>query len=530
MNIQMKFMRFTDTRIGIETGRETRIEKRDNCIEEKKTIYRTRKLGRIYIVFGACLISCVINGCGATTQTASELESSVMAETSDLQQTGSLVEEETQVEIQEVINIKDNQVATSQKQENASKGENESINAVENAEEQNVTEVTNSVEIQGSEQSSNQELSEDTTEMMTETSEESTVAVDSNAWVKPTSVPKRTEPVKVKGIYVSGPVAGIEKMDELIQMVDETELNALVIDVKNDEGRVTYKMQSERVLQLEAGVRYIRDMEALVKKCKEKDIYLIARVVAFKDPYLAEKCPEYAVKLKNGGIFRDGKGLAWVNPYNREVWEYLLEISKEAANVGFDEIQFDYIRFSTDLKSDKLDFGEESLTVSKTDIITQFTEYAYEELSKLGVYVSADVYGTVIDNKIDQEIVGQDYAKMAERLDYICPMVYPSHYGNGVYGISIPDAKPYETVNAAMNAARTVIEQDKATNSVDNAYAENRAWLQSFTASWVNGHISYGPEQIRAQIEGAKDAGCEEWILWNAGIKYQKDSFLKETE
>lgn len=521
MNIQMKFTRFTDTRTGIEKG----IEKKDNCIGEKKTIYRTRKLGRTYIVFGACMIALVLNGCGATKQTVTELESSVVDETLSLQQTESLKqtsnllekEEKTLEEIEEVISIKDDQVATSQKQEN------ESIDAKE----QNAT---NDVEIQGNEQSIDQELSEDTTEIITETSEESTVTVDPNAWVKPTSVPKKTEPVKVKGIYVSGPVAGIEKMDELIQLVDETELNALVIDVKNDEGRVTYKMQSERVLQLEAGVRYIRDMEALVKKCKEKDIYLIARVVAFKDPYLAEKCPEYAVKLKNGGIFRDGKGLAWVNPYNREVWEYLLEISKEAANIGFDEIQFDYIRFSTDLKSDKLDFGEESLTVSKTDIITQFTEYAYEELSKLGVYVSADVYGTVIDNKIDQEIVGQDYAKMAERLDYICPMVYPSHYGNGVYGIAIPDAKPYETVNAAMNAAHMQIEQDKTMNPVENEYAQNRAWLQSFTATWVNGHITYGPEEIRAQIDGAKDAGCEEWILWNAGIKYQKDSFLKETE
>lgn len=492
----------------------TKIEKRDNCIGEQKTIYRAKKLGRTYMVLGACVIACTLNGCGATKQTMSEVESSVIAEAVSLQG-----EEHTKIDMDEVSNIEDGQVATSQKY-------TESMVIDENAEIQTTEEVTSMNEVQENETSTAQELTEEATEISTE----SNVVIDPNAWVKPTDVPKKTAPVKVKGLYVSGPVAGIDRMNDLIQLVDETELNALVIDVKNDEGRVTYKMESERVLQLETGVRYIRDMEALVQKCKEKNIYLIARVVAFKDPYLAEKCPEYAVKLKSGGIFRDGKGLAWVNPYNREVWDYLLEISKEAAKIGFDEIQFDYIRFSTDLKSDKLDFGEEALTVSKTDIITQFTEYAYEELSKLGVYVSADVYGTVIDNKVDQEIVGQDYAKMAERLDYICPMVYPSHYGNGVYGIPIPDAKPYETVNAAMNAAHTVIEQDKAANLVDNAYAENRAWLQSFTATWVNGHISYGPEQIRAQIDGAKDAGCEEWILWNAGIKYQKDSFLKETE
>lgn len=117
-------------------------------------------------------------------------------------------------------------------------------------------------------------------------------------------------PVKVKGIYVSGPVAGIERMDELIALVDETELNAMVIDIKNDEGRVTYKMQSQTVVEIEAGIRYIPDMEALVQKCKEKDIYLIARIVAFKDPYLAEKCPELAVKTKAGAVFKDKSGLA----------------------------------------------------------------------------------------------------------------------------------------------------------------------------------------------------------------------------
>lgn len=332
-------------------------------------------------------------------------------------------------------------------------------------------------------------------------------------------------PVKVKGIYVSGPVAGIDRMDELIALVDETELNAMVIDIKNDEGRVTYKMQSDKVVEIEAGIRYIPDIETLVQKCKEKNIYLIARIVAFKDPYLAEKCPELAVKTKTGEVFKDKSGLAWVNPYNKEVWAYLMEISKEAAKVGFDEIQFDYIRFSTDLKSEELDFGPEAENKSKTEIITEFTQYVCEELEAMNVYVSADVYGTIIDNKVDQQIVGQDYVEMASYLDYICPMVYPSHYGNGVYGIDVPDAEPYRTVNAAMNAAAkelSVLPEEER--------AINRVWIQSFTATWVNGHITYGPEQIREQIRGAFDAGYDEWILWNASIKYQRDSLLTDEE
>lgn len=337
-------------------------------------------------------------------------------------------------------------------------------------------------------------------------------------------VPER-EPVKVKGIYVSGPIAGHSKMEDLIALVDETELNAMVIDIKNDDGRITYKMQSETVLEIDAGVRYIQDIDALVKKCKEKNIYLIARIVAFRDPYLAEMKPELAVKNASGGIFRDKSGLAWVNPYKKEVWDYLLEVAEEAARVGFDEIQFDYIRFSTDLKAGEMDFGPEAEGISKIEIITQFTEYAYETLTPLGVFVAADVFGTVIDNETDQKIVGQDYAKMAEHLDYICPMVYPSHYVNGAYGIPVPDANPYQTIyeasDASVKALQAVPEENRA---------KVRVWLQSFTAKWVPGYISYGPEQIRAQIKGAYDAGYEEWILWNAAVNYQRNSLLTDEE
>lgn len=335
----------------------------------------------------------------------------------------------------------------------------------------------------------------------------------------------RPEPVKVKGIYVSGPVAGIAKMDELIDLVDRTELNAMVIDVKNDEGKVTYKMQSDQVQELETSIRYIPDIRSLVEKCKEKDIYLIARIVAFRDPYLAEKKPEWAVHDGDGEIFRDKDGMAWVNPYKREVWDYLVEVASQAAADGFDEVQFDYIRFSTDIKEEEVDYGPEAQKTDKIEIITEFTKYLYEKLSPCGVYVAADVFGTVIDNESDQKIVGQDYVRMAENLDYICPMVYPSHYHSGAYGIAVPDAAPYATINAA---AASSTRQFQTVSGQDCAHV--RLWLQSFTASWVPGHISYGPEQIREQIKGAYDAGYEEWILWNAAVNYQPDSLLTPEE
>ncbi len=331
--------------------------------------------------------------------------------------------------------------------------------------------------------------------------------------------------VKVKGIYVSGPVAGISKMNNLISLVEETELNAMVIDIKNDEGSITYKMDSPLANEVGAQIGYIRDIDELVARCKEKNIYLIARIVAFKDPKLAEAKPDLAIKLKTGGVYRDNKGLAWVNPYKKEVWEYLREIAIEAANKGFDEIQFDYIRFSTDVSSSAVDYGEEAAQKSKTDIITEFTKYICEELEPYKFFVAADVYGTVIDSKVDQNIVGQDYVQMSSYLDYICPMVYPSHYANGVYGIPIPDAEPYKTVNRAMDSANRELEV-----LGEGHKAIGRVWIQSFTASWVKGHISYGPKQIRDQIKGAFDAGYDEWILWNAAINYQRDSLKTEEE
>ena len=318
---------------------------------------------------------------------------------------------------------------------------------------------------------------------------------------------------------MTGPIAGTEKMDELIALVEETELNTMVIDIKNDEGAVTYKMQSDMVLEIESGVRYIRDIDALVEKLHEKDIYLIARIVAFKDPYLAEKKPELSLKTKSGEIFRDKNKEAWVNPYKKEVWDYLMEIGTQAAEAGFDEIQFDYIRFSTDVNADDIDYGEEAATKTKEEAITEFTEYAYETLHPLGVVVSADVFGTIIDNESDREIVGQNYRDMAAHLDYICPMVYPSHYSNGVYNIEVPDKAPYDTVYQAMNISKEKLETDEQIAGV-------RVWIQDFTATWLRDYISYGDEEVRAQIQAVYDAGYEEWILWNAKMNYTKEALL----
>lgn len=329
----------------------------------------------------------------------------------------------------------------------------------------------------------------------------------------------RHAPVKVKGIYISAYVAGTKAMmDEIIRQIDETEINAVVIDVKDDNGRITFPMDTPMVNEIDAVKKFIPDIEGLVKTLKEHNIYTIARVVAFRDPYLPEKKPELALKLGDGSIYRDSKGLAWVNPYKQEIWDYLVEVGIGAHAAGFDEVQFDYIRFSTEKGINRVVYDEEDMKGrSRTDIITEFIDYAHEKLEEEGVYVAADVFGAIIESGVDSDSVGQSYGDMANHLDYICPMIYPSHYGDGNFGIAHPDMEPYNTILAALKGSREVLDSHK---EEERSQAKVRPWLQDFTASYLDHHIHYGDEEIRQQIQAVYDAGYDEWMLWSAACRY----------
>ncbi|NLK22177.1 MAG: putative glycoside hydrolase [Epulopiscium sp.] len=333
------------------------------------------------------------------------------------------------------------------------------------------------------------------------------------------------EPKKLRAIYVTGWKAGVPKyIDELIEVANATEINAMVIDVKSDDGWITFDADVPVAKGIGATSKVgIRDIHGLMDKLRENNIYPIARIVAFKDPYLAEKRPDFAIKNQDGSIFR-AKGIAWVNPYNKDVWEYVLDISKEAAKVGFKEIQFDYIRFDTSSGMKSVDLGPLAEEKTKTEIITEFTQYAMEELKPYGVFVSADVFGTIITSKIDADIVGQDYVEMARHLDYICPMVYPSHYADGSLGIKYPDLQPYDMILAAMNASNEKL----AVIPEGEHKAIVRPWLQDFTASWIKHYQPYGPKQLREQIQGTYDAGLDEWILWSPSNRYSIGGLLPE--
>lgn len=362
------------------------------------------------------------------------------------------------------------------------------------------------------------------TDRTEEESEQITEEDDLKANMEASAVPGK-KPVKVKGIYISGYMAGSEGFQDILDKIEGTEVNTVVIDVKNDDGRITFAMDhAATVNEIGASEKYIRDINSLMTQLKARGLYTIARVVAFRDPYLAEKKPEWSLKNKDGSLHRDNKGLAWVNPYRTEVWDYLVEVGSEASRVGFDEIQFDYIRFATDSTMKQVVFDEaDTRGRSKTDIITEFIEYAYDKLSDRDVFVSADVFGTIIGSRVDAEAVGQVYSEMACHLDYICPMIYPSHYGDGNFGIEHPDTEPYRTILAALEMSRQDLE---ASREDGKNQAVVRPWLQDFTASYLDNYISYGPKEIRDQIQAVYDAGYDEWILWSASNRYTWDGLL----
>ncbi len=332
------------------------------------------------------------------------------------------------------------------------------------------------------------------------------------------------KPQIARGIYVPSSVAGSNELTDLMRLADSTEINAMVIDVKNDDGKISYAMEYDMAKTIGAVTSTISDMEGLVKALKEKNIYLIARIVAFKDPLLAEKRPDLAIKNQNGTIFRDKNGQGWVNPYNKKVWNYLIGISSQAAAIGFDEIQFDYIRFSTDKMIQDADLGESAEYKSKENIITEFTKYAYHCLKPLGVNVSADVYGTIIASSVDAGIVGQNYVEMSKYLDYICPMIYPSHFAEGNFGVKYPDLEPFQIISKVLSiSAKKLKEIPEGEHR-----AIVRPWLQDFTASWIEPHLDYGAKEIREQIEAVYSVGYDEWLLWNSGCDYTANGLLEE--
>ncbi|SNS38173.1 hypothetical protein SAMN05446037_10093 [Anaerovirgula multivorans] len=331
---------------------------------------------------------------------------------------------------------------------------------------------------------------------------------------------------KVKGIYMTGHSLGYkERFEKTVELTNQSIINAWVVDVKDDYGTITYKSSIPMVKEVGADdIVKVRDFHLIMEVLRENDIYPIARIVSFKDKQAAIARPDLAIKTNTGAVWRDRKGDAWLNPYNRETWDYLVDIAKEAAEKGFKDIQFDYVRFPTDGNRAMIDYGEAGDKETKADAIAAFIEYAREELKNHGVYVSADIFGLVTTVSDDMGL-GQHLETIAPAADILLPMVYPSHYALGTYGIPIPDKDPYKIVYTSMNTARERVEALET----DKPKAILRPWLQDFTASYLGAgyYKRYGSEEVRAQIKATYDAGLEEWVLWNAGNSYTWEALIK---
>lgn len=317
-------------------------------------------------------------------------------------------------------------------------------------------------------------------------------------------------------------MADINKLEKILGMCESTEINALVIDIKNDHGLVAWDSDIPYVDEIGSNwTTVIKDPENLMAYLKEKEIYTIARIVAFKDPYFPTVREEHAIQLKEGGVYRDKRGVAWVNPFDETVWKYVVAVSQEAALRGFDEIQYDYVRFPEGAAyyNPITDFPGRNGR-DKDQGIEDFLKFARKELEPYPVHLSADVFGVITrswDDKPDD--IGQTWRLMANQVEYICPMIYPSHYGPNLYGFPVPDQHPYEVVRYALLEA---IER----NAAQQNPARIRPWYQAFTASWIRGHIPYDAKAVSDQIVAGAELGIEEYILWNASNHYDPMSLF----
>ncbi len=346
--------------------------------------------------------------------------------------------------------------------------------------------------------------------------------------VLPTTIPRFTfesgysfeYPDAVRGIYVTGHSAGGERFQTLLQLLETTSLNAMVIDIKDDYGYLTYIPDSDSPY-MDISKPYIRNIESMMKTLEEKQIYPIARIVVFKDTVLANKRPELSF-LDNGEVWLNNRKEAFVNPFMKEVWDYNIDIAIKAAKLGFQEIQFDYVRFPEgfERRDEQLQFSYgdyENLDMNniqkRVESVTNFVEYANQRLEPYGVDVSVDIFGYTATLP-EAPGIGQNFTRISEHVDVISSMIYPSHW-TAYFGIPKPDLEPYRLV------AEYAKFENQRLDELENRPI-SRPWIQDFTASWLGkgNYLPYGKNEVEAQIRALNENGINEFLLWNAGNRY----------
>ncbi|MDD5165073.1 MAG: putative glycoside hydrolase [Candidatus Pacebacteria bacterium] len=320
-----------------------------------------------------------------------------------------------------------------------------------------------------------------------------------------------TTPQPVRAAYYTSWAAGTPSFKKkMFELIEGTELNSLVIDVKDYSGRISFPMNDPEIKKVGSVQVRIPEIKEMIGKLHEKGIYVIGRVAVFQDPFIVKVHPEWAVLDKRTGKqWKDSGGAYWADPYNKEMWKYTVAIAKEAYAVGFDEINFDYVRYPSDGALDSALFSKPAST-TKAAAMKEFFVFVHGEMSALGIPTSADIFGQVTSDKGDMGI-GQHFESVLPYFDYVSPMVYPSHYISGFLNYTKPAEHPYEVVKYEMDIA--VARAIAASSSPDKI----RPWLQAFDLGAV-----YTPAMVHTQMQATADAGANGWLLWNAGSVYNR--------
>lgn len=320
-------------------------------------------------------------------------------------------------------------------------------------------------------------------------------------------------PSPLKAIYLTSWTAGsIARRGKLIDLIDATELNAVVIDIKDYTGRVSFLIDNPELRALGSSKKIIPDIATLVKELHDKNIYIIGRIAVFQDSYLVSKYHEWAVKKdsERTAVWQDYKGLAWLDAGARGVWDYVVLLAKESYALGFDELNFDYIRFPSDGNMKDI-YYPWSDGYEKPEVLQEFFSYLHDNLKMTDAVLSADLFGMTTTNADDLNI-GQVLEVALPYFDYIAPMVYPSHYPPTFIGLVNPAAEPYKVVRYSLNAAY----QRSSTTP-----QKIRPWLQDFNLGAV-----YTAAMVREQIQATYDAGFDSWMLWDAANRYTPAALL----
>ena len=342
----------------------------------------------------------------------------------------------------------------------------------------------------------------------------------------PAARPRDRAPRIIRGIYVSAYAAGNPvRRASLLALTDSTELNAWVVDAKDEDG---VRYHSALPLAREAshwGSIPVRDLKVLVDTLRAHGIHPIARVVVFKDPRLSRARPDWSVRTPQGALWRDHQKVSWVSPWDRRVWEYNIAVAEEAARAGFREIQFDYVRFPEAYRSLPTQVHP-AARGERGDAIAAFLDEARRRLHPLGVTVTADVFGLSPAESKDVGI-GQQWEQLSSRADGLLPMVYPSHFfASHLPGVSRPNRMPYETVFRSVGMG---VVRNQRLAAAGAEPARIMPWLQAFT--WKDRAYRYGPQQAAEQIRAVHDLGLEDWIFWHPGSRYDEvaAAFQRET-